>query len=113
MSHPRRALRLDANHDQIVEAALAMGASVQSLVAVGAGCPDLLLGYCGRNLLIEVKDGRKPQSARGLTDAERFWHGKWRGSVAVVESAEDLARVLGGANAGIERPMKPQEGRSE
>jgi len=94
MTHPRRALRTDANHDQIVEAAIAMGASVQSLVAVGAGCPDLLLGYAGRNLLVEIKDGMKPASARGLTDAERYWHNKWRGHVAVVSSPIELARVL-------------------
>jgi hypothetical protein len=31
---------------------------------VGRGVPDLLVGWRGTNLLLEVKDGNKPQSAR-------------------------------------------------
>jgi hypothetical protein len=46
---------------------------VQTLAAVGCGCPDLLVGYRGKWWLAEVKDGEKPPSARELTDAEKRW----------------------------------------
>src|SRR3972149_1571025 len=65
--------RTDANHTEIVNALQAIGASVTSLADVGGGCPDLLVGYRGQNMLLEVKDGRKPPSARGLAPAEQKW----------------------------------------
>ena len=36
--------RVDRNHSEIVDALRQAGASVQSLVKVGDGCPDLLVG---------------------------------------------------------------------
>lgn len=90
----RRAARVDANHALIVGALRACGASVQSLANVGHGCPDLLVGHRGRNLLMEVKDGCKPPSARTLTPDQREWHSSWLGRVAVVESAEQAIALL-------------------
>ena len=93
----RRAARTDANQSEIVMALKAIiGVRVQSLAAIGSGCPDLLVGYRGRNYLLEVKDGAKVPSARLLTRAEIEWHIAWPGQVAVVESAEQaVAIVLG------------------
>ena len=48
----RRAARTDENHTAIVQALLDAGCSVQSLAAVGCGCPDLLWGLAGVNGLI-------------------------------------------------------------
>lgn len=62
--------RIDANQPDIVKALRKMGAFVQSLAAVGDGCPDLLVGFRGKTYLIEVKDGDKPPSKRALTPAE-------------------------------------------
>lgn len=90
----RRAAKADANQPEIVAAFRAMGATVQHLHAVGAGCPDLLVGWQGRNLLVEVKDGAKAPSARKLTPAEVEFHEAWRGQVAIVETVEDAAAVL-------------------
>jgi hypothetical protein len=73
---------------------MSCGASVQSLASVGRGCPDLLVGFKGRNLLLEVKDGRKPPSARELTDDQKKWHGGWLGNVRVVESVEQAIAAL-------------------
>lgn len=67
---------------------------MQTLHAVGKGCPDLLVGFGGRNLLMEVKDGEKPPSARKLTPDEAQWHEAWRGRVYVIESPHDALRVL-------------------
>jgi len=63
----RRAARIDANQPAIIAALRSIGATVQPLHAVGGGCPDLLVGLRGRNILMEVKDGARPPSERRLT----------------------------------------------
>jgi hypothetical protein len=92
----RRAAKVDANHTQVVMALQAAGATVQSLAAVGQGVPDLLVGFQGKTLLMEVKDGQKPPSARRLTEQQITWHGAWRGGpVAVVDGVDAALRALG------------------
>lgn len=90
----RRAAKVDDNQREIVVALRGIGATVQPLHAVGQGCPDLLAGYRGQNLLIEVKDGSKPPSARKLTADQSKWHAGWRGQACVVESVDDALRVM-------------------
>ena len=92
----RRAAKVDANQEQIVQALRAAGAVVQTLAAVGKGVPDLLVGYQGKTLLLEVKDGNKPPSERKLTEDQIKWHGAWRGGpLAVVDGPEAALRMLG------------------
>lgn len=88
-----RAARADANQPDVIAALRSAGATVQPLHVIGRGCPDLLVGYRGVNLLVEVKDGSRPASARQLTPDQRRWHDEWRGQVDVVQSA-DQARLL-------------------
>lgn len=90
----RRAARIDGNHRQIVEALEAVGASVQSLAAVGDGCPDLLVGRGGHIWLLEVKDGSKPPSDRKLTPDQREWIDWFNGEVHVVTSIEEAIQVV-------------------
>jgi hypothetical protein len=47
-------------------------------------------------LLLEIKDGAKPPSARQLTDDERKWHAEWRGHADVVDSVEQALRAVMG-----------------
>jgi hypothetical protein len=90
-----RAAKVDANQVQIVEALRAAGATVQSLAMVGQGVPDLLVGFAGKTLLLEVKDGSKIPSARRLTEQQLVWHGAWRGGpLAVVDNVEAALRAL-------------------
>lgn len=92
----RVAAKIDANQEQVVLALRAVGASVQTLAAVGKGVPDLLVGFQGKTLLLEVKDGRKPPSARRLTEDQLKWHGAWRGGpLAVVDGPDAALRMLG------------------
>ncbi len=91
----RRDARVDDNHAEIVRVLRECGMTVESLAAVGGGVPDLLVGWHGRNWLLEVKDGRKVPSARLLTPDQQEWHERWRGQRAVVESPEQALRVLG------------------
>ena len=93
-----RARRVDANQSSIIAAARALGCSVWDTSSLGLGGPDLVLGvatkFGRKNYLIEVKDGAKPPSARKLTTDERKFRDSWRGQYAVVESVEDLRRLL-------------------
>ena len=90
-----RAAKVDANHEQVVLALRAAGASVQSLAAVGQGVPDLLVGFQGKTLLMEIKDGRKAPSERRLTEPQLKWHGAWRGGpLAIVDSPDAALRML-------------------
>lgn len=86
--------RTDANHTAIVTALRDIGASVVSLADIGGGCPDLLVGYRGVNLLLEVKDGKKSPSARMLTSAEQKFFSEWRGKVYAVFSEIDAINVV-------------------
>lgn len=94
----RRAAKVDANHAEIVAALRSAGCGVLDLSAVGNGCPDLLVHgptYPWRHTLMEVKDGRKPPSARKLTpDQERF-HEAWKGFIYVVRSVEEALAAAG------------------
>lgn len=92
---PRIAARIDANQPEIIDALRKAGASVVSLSAVGMGVPDLLVGYQGRNHLLEVKDGSKPPSAQKLTPFQESWLDNWRGNAAVVNSVEAAFAAIG------------------
>ncbi len=91
----RRAAKIDKNQREIVEALRRIGASVQSLAAVGEGCPDLLVGLRGANYLFEVKDGTKPPSRRKLTQDQVLWHALWGGQVTVVDGLDDALAAIG------------------
>jgi len=91
----RRAAKVDANQPEIVAALRKAGCTVEHLHAVGAGCPDLLVGYRGHNYLVEVKDGAKPPSARKLTPDQVKWHGSWRGSVTVACNVSEAFEAVG------------------
>lgn len=83
------AQRTDHNQIEIMKALRILSATVQSLHIVGRGCPDLVIGYRGVNLLAEVK------SEKGrLTDLERKWFETWRGQVEIIRSVEEAAAIL-------------------
>ena len=90
----RRAAKVDANQAEIVQALRQIGATVQSLAAVGNGCPDLLVGFRGKNWLLEIKDGNKPPSAQALTPHQVEWHRVWQGRVVVVNSVESAIAAI-------------------
>jgi hypothetical protein len=90
----RRASKVDANHATIVAAFKALGCTVQSLAAVGKGVPDLLVAFAGLNHLVECKDGSKPKSSRKQTPAQVAWASTWRAPRHLVESVEDVQRLV-------------------
>lgn len=95
----RRAANIDANHGAIVACLRACGCVVQSLAAVGAGVPDLLVGHRAtrRLLLVEVKNPKKSPAGRALTPAQAEWHEAWQGlPVYIVQRVEDVPALLAG-----------------
>jgi len=92
-----RASRVDANQREIVEALRDVGAYVR-VITQGDGLPDLLVGYRGWTILMEVKDGSKPPSAQKLTPAELKFFDEWTGGKLVtvnsVQAALEALRVL-------------------
>lgn len=85
----RRAARIDATQPAIVDALERIGATVQSLAAVGNGCPDILVGFRGRNVAMEVKT-----STGRMRPEQVKWLRAWRGEAHVVRSVEDALRAL-------------------
>ncbi len=64
-----RARRVDGNHAEIVRGLRQIGAVVLDVHSVG-GLLDVLVGFRGRLVLIEIKNPARPKSARKLTPAE-------------------------------------------
>lgn len=98
----RRAAKVDANQAEIVADLRACGVSVHPAHAMGAGFPDLVCGFRGRTVLIEIKDGSKPPSARRLTPAQVEWHDAWRGQVGVAENTAQALEIIGISVEGAE-----------
>jgi hypothetical protein len=84
----RRAAKVDRNQPDIIRALRDIGASVEPIHAVGGGVPDLLVGFRGRTLLMEVKseDGT-------LTDDQTRWHLSWRGQKAIVRNVDEALTI--------------------
>lgn len=89
----RIASRRDANERRVIDALRACGAYVKQINDAGAF--DLLVYYRGRTLLLEVKDGDKPPSARALTPAEAKFHAEWPGqNLHIVNSEHEALDIL-------------------
>lgn len=90
----RRAARRDSNEPEVIAALRNAGAFVKAINDEGAF--DLLVWHqnCG-TLLLEVKDGKKPPSARKLTTAEQAFHDSWPGgNLFIVNSVEEALALL-------------------
>ena len=87
---------MDENQSDIVAALRAIGATVR-VISQGDGIPDLLVGFRGQTFLLEVKDGKKPPSARKLTPEEQKFFDEWRGgSLAIVNTVGEAIAVVTG-----------------
>ena len=86
----RNAARADANQPQIVEALRSAGYVVWHI----KWPVDLLVGYPGGWLPMEVKDGAKPPSARALTDDQVQFMQTAPGHTAVVTDPEGAIRAV-------------------
>ena len=81
----RRAAKADGNQHQIVKALKAIGAKVYYIKEP----VDLLVGYRGKNSLLEVKDihGR-------LTKAQEEFMQTWPGQAWIVQSVDQALEAI-------------------
>lgn len=87
----RYALRIDANQEQVILALEAAGATVEVI-----GKPvDLLVGFRGEFLLMEIKDGAKVKSAQKKTALQERIFSKFAGCpISLVDGPEAALRAL-------------------
>lgn len=91
----RRAHKTDANQKTIIDAMRVAGATVHSLAGLGNGVPDVLVGYKGVTILMEIKDGDKSPSRQKLTDYQVTFMSNWTGGpLAIVNDVESALRIL-------------------
>jgi hypothetical protein len=71
-----------------------MGCSVLILSDIGKGCPDIMVGYRGKNYLIEIKNGKRPPSGQVLTPAEILFFERWMGQVDIIRSENEAIEFI-------------------
>lgn len=83
----RRAAKKDANQTQIARELRAFGMSVRHTHTIGKGFPDIVVGWRGVTLLVELKtdNGR-------MTDDEMIFFETWRGAAIMAKSSEEILR---------------------
>ena len=54
---------------------------------------DIVVAKNGINVLVEIKDGNKPPSARKLTPDEQKFHDEWKGLIRIVETFDDVVAL--------------------
>ena len=82
--------RADDNQKEIVDTLRDIGVSVLVLSQVGGGAPDLLVGFRGKEYLMEVK-----ASKGKLRPGQKEFFDTWRGSkVFIVRSVDEALELL-------------------
>lgn len=90
MAHGRMHGRRDANQQAIKEHLESHGMTVCSLASVGGGCPDLVVGYQGVNILLETKGVKKV-----IRTSQKDFGKAWKGQTEIVWNPQQaLAAVL-------------------
>ena len=92
----RRAARTDDNQHELVEALKKIGAKCYFI-----GKPvDLLVGYRGKNLLLEVKRPDKRGQPSAFTKEQKDFIETWPGDVAICYTIDEaISAVVGKAAA--------------
>jgi hypothetical protein len=87
----RYAARRDENEKVVVEALRAVGATVYYL---DEPC-DLLVGYHGKTLLMEVKNKKNQYGKKGFNENQKHFAENWKGGpFCLVDSVESALRML-------------------
>jgi Holliday junction resolvase len=86
----RRAARADTNQPDIVRTLRSLGASIWHTHTIGRGGPDIVVGYCGVNVLAEIKRDEREQ----LTLAEAQFHATWQGRIVTIRNENDALQLL-------------------
>jgi Holliday junction resolvase len=90
----RLAARTDSNQTEVVKQFRKFGCSVAITSSLGHGFPDIIVGKNFKNILVEIKDGNKTESARKLTSDEVDFAADWKGLICIVENLSDVIAVV-------------------
>ena len=85
------AKRVDNNQVEIVACLRKLGATVVDLSKCGKGIPDLMIGYNGATVLIEIKSGSKAKFTSVQIDFMKKWNG---GLIFRVETIDDCINII-------------------
>jgi Holliday junction resolvase len=101
----RKRGRVDMNQHEIVAALRKMGCSVLLLSSQGSGCPDILVGVSGVNVLCEIKN----DETRGKLNIDQIqWHDDWRGLAPVIlKSVDHAIRMVNYYRRGADEKKPP------
>ncbi len=89
----RQAAKKDRNHQIIVAALRKAGVKVRNLNE--RDLPDLLCGYAGQIVLLEIKDGKRKPSERRLRPGQQAFFDEWTGyPIFKVENIADAFSAL-------------------
>lgn len=90
------ACKVDANHKEIVDAMKAVGASIIDTSRLGKGMPDVIVGFRGQTILMEIKNPKTQYGRKGLNANQRKWAEEWSGGpLSIVDSVDAALRMLG------------------
>jgi hypothetical protein len=81
--------RVDGNQKEIIQKLRECGMQAHSIAQVGDGIPDVLVGFRGLTLVLEVKE-----PGETLTPAECKFLENWPGQHSVVTSFDDAYAVV-------------------
>lgn len=90
----RRAAKIDANQPALVGALRSMGATVEITSSAHDGFPDIVVGYRGVTVLVEIKDGSLAPSKRKLTPAQIELHNRFAGAITIIETLGQAALLI-------------------
>lgn len=86
----KRAAKVDTNQAEIVKYLRQIGASVAITSAVHKGFPDIIVGWRGRNYMMEIK------ASKGKLTADQVeFMGAWKGQYSIARNIEDACDILG------------------
>lgn len=94
MSRYIRHKKKDRNHKEIIDYFRQRGAVVDDVSDLAGLGYDCLVGYAEAVVMVEIKDGDKPPSARKLTASEEEARERWGAKFAVVENVEQAQGLL-------------------
>ena len=85
---------IDKNQAYIIEGLHVVGASTLRLNSLGGGVFDILIGYNGRNYLMEIKNPCTSHG-QGLSPEQMEFQKHWNGGCFVCRTLEEVFLVLG------------------
>ena len=88
------AKKVDVIQKDVVKTLRSMGATVIDLSAVGKGMTDLLVGFDGQTILLEVKSGTDKKFTPQQIKFFATWTGGMLARVNSVQEAEDLLQSI-------------------